>query len=76
MYVQWIQSEIHSPILLITHNIALFTIDERSRLTDIKNDIGLKLLYSKIVEGAEANSKLKKNIVIADIGISLLDISV
>ncbi len=44
----------------LAYDTALFTTDEEGELIDIKNDRGLKLKYSKLVEEGKAQSKLKK----------------
>lgn len=43
MYFQWIEEEILFEKLDFAYKTALFTIDEESELTNIRNDYGLKL---------------------------------
>lgn len=58
---------VRNPFIETAYNTAVFTTDEESELIDLKNDRGLKLQYSKLVEDAEAESKLKKTKVNIDI---------
>jgi hypothetical protein len=41
---------VRNPFIDSAYETALFTTDEKSKLIDIKNDRGLKLQYSKLVE--------------------------
>jgi len=52
---------VRNPFIDSAYETELFTIDEESELIDIKNDRGLKLQYSKLVEDIARESKLKKN---------------
>lgn len=66
MYFQWIEEELLFEKLDFAYETALFTIDEESELTNIRNDYGLKLQYFKLVEDVEAELKLKKTKVNVD----------
>ncbi|KAL4107274.1 hypothetical protein QTP88_017647 [Uroleucon formosanum] len=52
---------VRNPFIYSAYETVLFTTDEESELIDIKNDRGLKLQYSKLVEDIARESKLKKN---------------
>uniref|UniRef100_A0A6P7G1Y5 SCAN domain-containing protein 3-like n=1 Tax=Diabrotica virgifera virgifera TaxID=50390 RepID=A0A6P7G1Y5_DIAVI len=59
---------VRNPYIESAYDTALFTTDEEGELINIKkNDRGLKLKYSKLVEEAEAQSKLRKIKVNVDI---------
>ncbi|XP_072384647.1 zinc finger BED domain-containing protein 5-like [Diabrotica undecimpunctata] len=52
---------VRNPFIESAYDTALFTTDKEGELIDIKNDRGLKLKYSKLVEEAEAQSKLSRS---------------
>lgn len=58
---------VRNPFIETAYKTAVFTTDEEGELIDLKNDRGLKLQYFKLVEDAEAKSKLKKTKVNIDI---------
>lgn len=66
---------VRNPFIDSAYESALFTTDEESELIDIKNDRGLKLQYSKLVEDIARESKLKKikiNVDVSSFWINLL----
>ncbi|KAE9530060.1 hypothetical protein AGLY_011522 [Aphis glycines] len=66
---------VRNPFIDSAYETALFTTDEESELIDIKNDRGLKLQYSKLVEDIAKESKLKKikiNVDVSSFWINLL----
>lgn len=66
---------VRNPFIDSAYETALFTTDEESELIDIKNDRGLKLQYSKLVEDIARESKLKKikiNVDVSSFWINLL----
>lgn len=54
--IDWVRN----PFVDSAYETASFTTNEESELIDIKNDRGLKLQYSKLVDDTEKESKLKK----------------
>ncbi|KAL4153936.1 hypothetical protein QTP88_001769 [Uroleucon formosanum] len=66
---------VRNPFIDSAYETALFTTDEESELIDIKNDRGLKIQYSKLVEDVARESKLKKikiNVDVSSFYINLL----
>ncbi|KAF0749677.1 zinc finger BED domain-containing protein 5-like [Aphis craccivora] len=66
---------VKNPFIDSAYETALFTTDKESELIDIKNDRGLKLQYSKLVEDIARESKLKKikiNLDVSSFWINLL----
>ncbi|KAL4122684.1 hypothetical protein QTP88_014969 [Uroleucon formosanum] len=66
---------VRNPFIDSAYETTLFTTDEESELIDIKNDRGLKLQYSKLVEDIARESKLKKikiNVNVSSFWINLL----
>jgi hypothetical protein len=69
---------VRNPFIDSAYETALFTTDEESELINIKNDHGLKLQYSKLVEDTARKSKLKKikiNVNVSSFWINLLNVS-
>jgi hypothetical protein len=66
---------VRNPFIDSAYETALLTTDEESELIDIKNDRGLELQYSKLVEDIARESKLKKikiNVDVSSFWINLL----